>query len=56
MKTTPLTEKQVQDLAKRLRDAYLEECESGECRCITIEEHARNLVTKVRQKSRSEPS
>lgn len=31
------------DLARRLREAYVEECRTGECRCISIEEHERML-------------
>lgn len=30
-------------LAKRLREAYAEECRSGECGCITNEEHELQL-------------
>ncbi len=47
---TPLTEKQTRDLASRLRDAYREECESGECRCVTNEEHEARLADNTKKK------
>ena len=43
-----LTENQLRDLANRLRDAYREACESGECDCITTEEHERMLASSTR--------
>lgn len=48
----PLTEKQIKikDLASRLRDAYREECESGECRCVTNEEHEARLANNTKKK------
>lgn len=46
----PLTEKQTKDLASRLRDAYREECESGECRCVTVEEHEARLAGNTAKK------
>jgi len=38
------TKEQLRDLANRLRLAYREECERGECRCITAEEHEKRLA------------
>ncbi len=38
------TKEQLRDLADRLRDAYRETCEAGECDCITFEEHERRLA------------
>jgi hypothetical protein len=31
-----------------IRDAYREECEAGECDCVTEEEHRRSLEGKGR--------
>ena len=42
------TEEQLRDLANRLRDAYRETCEAGECDCITTEEHERMLAGSTR--------
>ena len=39
-----LTIEQLSRLAERLRAAYREECESGECSCITNKEHERMLA------------
>ena len=44
MSMNRLTEEQVRKLAECLRAAYREECESGECQCITVEEHERRLA------------
>lgn len=44
MKKNFPTEKQLRDLANRLRAAYKEECERDECRCVTVEEHERRLA------------
>ena len=38
------TPDELRQLIERLRAAYREECESGECQCITIEEHERRLA------------
>jgi len=45
-----LTEKKLTNLAARLRDAYREECQSGECRCITIAEHEARLADNADKK------
>lgn len=47
------TVEQLRDLASRLRDAYREACEAGECECITIEEHERMLASEKRNYSSS---
>ena len=44
-----LTGDQLRDLANRLRDAYREACEAGECDCITTEEHERMLADSTRR-------
>lgn len=42
----PLTGESLRDLANRLQDAYYEECENGECYCVTIQEHEERLATR----------
>lgn len=46
------TEDQLRDLANRLRGAYREACEAGECDCITTEEHERMLAGRQYKKGR----
>lgn len=45
MKKPFSTLEQFPDLIRRLRAAYREECERGECQCITVEEHERKLAS-----------
>lgn len=40
---TPLSDRQLIALTESMRDAYYEMCATGECQCVTIDEHERNL-------------
>ena len=46
MKRNPLSKESLRKLAQCLRDAYREECERGECQCVTREEHEKRLAGK----------
>lgn len=49
MKNTFPTSEQLRDLADRLRAAYREACEKGDCDCITTEEHEKRLARKNKE-------